>query len=58
MDESKEPLTPDELDEQEPELLPDREAMSVLDPLPQPVVDDNLFAIDPVPKDIGGPGAD
>jgi hypothetical protein len=56
MDESHAPLTPEELEDQEPALLPDREAMSVLDPLPQPVADDNLYAFDPVPKDIVGPG--
>jgi hypothetical protein len=51
MDEPKEPLTPDELDEQEPSLLPDREAMSVVNPLPEPIgEDDILYPVDPTPK--------
>jgi hypothetical protein len=58
MDKPNEPVTPEELDGQEPSLLPDREAMSVVNPLPQPAADDNMFAIDPVPKGISGAGAD
>jgi hypothetical protein len=52
MDEPKEPITPDELEEQEPALLPDREAMSLVNPMPQPITgeDDILYPFDPTPK--------
>lgn len=53
MDESQEPLTPEELERQKPHLLPDREAMSLVDPLPGPPPDtDALF-----PTDLGPKGA-
>jgi hypothetical protein len=34
MEQNNEPVTPDELESQKSELLPDREAMSLLRPLP------------------------
>jgi hypothetical protein len=48
MDETSEPITPEELEEQTPELLPDREAMTIVNPLPQPIGDDEIYAIDPI----------
>jgi len=46
-------LTPEEVERQRAETLPDREVMSTVSLAPQPVVDDTdpLFPIDPTPKD-------
>ncbi len=54
MTNNNDPVTPEELAAQGAELLPDREAMSILNPLPpQPAPDDILYPVDPV-----HPGAD
>jgi len=46
-------LTPEEVERQKGEALPDREVMSTVSVEPQPVVgDDPLFAFDPIPKQI------
>jgi hypothetical protein len=47
-----ESITPEELDEQKPDLLPDREAMSVINPLPPVGDEDLLYPIDPTPKGV------
>ena len=51
-DEPKKQIEPDELDEQEVELLPDREAMSIITPgFEQPVPVDGIIAPEPYPTD-------
>jgi len=48
-------LTPEEIERQRAETLPDREVMSTVTLDPQPVVgDDPLYAFDPTPKDVWG----
>ena len=53
MAEPNEPITPEELEEQESELLPDREVMSLVNPMAPPVgEEDLLYPLDPPPKGV------
>ena len=49
---SEDELTPDELDEESAEALPDREAMSVIAPVEDPLTGEELWPAEP---DIGDP---
>jgi hypothetical protein len=55
MSEYDEELDPEEVDEQSGELLPEREAMSVLNPQPLPPVDPDGDLLLPSEPGIGDP---